>query len=221
MIEQIGIVASILGIIGAIWAFIKFVFNPFFKRREEFKNICVVVEDSFTRWQKFDFSLRGGAMISPNDFLIVNKYRSKFNGKSSELKSYLFRNAIQNGLGGNWGYWLEMNKDNESILLPLFLALDKSGGLRPTWRSAFILEKIFQHNVNEIDSFIAKYEKLKLNNHAIFDIIKSKKVESEILNKSKKGKKEEKEKMPFLIDELEKFSKEIDTFTKTQTIIKS
>lgn len=220
MIEQIGIVASILCIIGAVWAFIKFVFNPFFKRREEFKNICVVAEDSYKRWQALNFSSRGGAMISPNDFLIVNKYRSKFKGKSSELKSYLLRNAIQNGLGGNWGYWLEMNKDNKSILLPLFLALDKSGGLRPAWRSAYILEKIFQYNIDEIDSFIAVHEELKINGQAILDIIKSKKVESEILNKSKKGKKEEKERMPFLIDEFEKFSKEIDAFTKTQTILK-
>jgi len=167
MVEQIGIIASILGIIGAVWAFIKFVFNPFFKRREEFKNICVVVEDSYKRWQELDFSSRGGAMISHADFLIVNKYRSKFKRKNSGLKSYLFRNAIQNGLGGNWGYWLDMNNDNKSILIPLFLALDKSGGLRPAWRSAYILEKIFQQNVDEIDSFIGKNKTMQINNNPI------------------------------------------------------
>lgn len=220
MVEQIGIIASIIGIIGAVWAFIKFVFNPFFKRREEFKSICVVVEDSYKRWQELDFSSRGGAMISHDDFLIVNKYRSKFKRKNAGLRSYLFRNAIQNGLGGNWGYWLEMNKDNESILLPLFLALDKSGGLRPAWRSAYILEKIFQQNVNEIDSFIAKNEKLQINNNLILNIIKDRKVEAEIKNILKKGKKEEREKLQYLIEEFDKFSIEIDAFVKTQTIIK-
>ena len=220
MVEQIGIVASILGIIGAVWAFIKFVFNPFFKRREEFKNICVVVEDSYKRWQELDFSSRGGAMISHDDFLIVNKYRSKFKRKNSGLKSYLFRNAIQNGLGGNWGYWLDMNNDNKSILIPLFLALDKSGGLRPAWRSAYILEKIFQQNVDEIDSFIGKNKTMQINNNPILDIIKNKKVESEIHNMIKKGKKEEREKIQYLIEEFEKFSKEIDAFTNRQTIIK-
>lgn len=220
MIEQIGIIASILGIIGAVWAFIKFVFNPFFRHREEFKNICAVVEDSHKRWQELDFSSRGGAMISHDDFLIVNKYRSKFKRESPELKSYLFRNAIQNGLGGNWGYWLEMNNDNKSILIPLFLALDKSGGLRPAWRSAYILGKIFQQNVDEIDSFIGENKSIQINSNPILDIIKSKKVESEIHNIIKKGKKEEREKIQYLIEEFEKFSKEIDDFTKTQTIIR-
>lgn len=220
MIEKIEIVATFLGIIGAIWAFIKFVFNPFFKKREEYKNICIMVGDSYKRWKELEYSVRGGAMVSHDDFLIVNKYRSKFKNKTPEIKTYLFRNAIQNGLGGNWGLWLDMNKDNKLILLQLFLSLDKSGGLRPAWRSAFILEKLYFKKPSEIDKFVSENEKFHLNNKYFLDIIKNSFVENEIQKLSKKGTKEEKEKLEFIEEEILKFSKPINNFTKHQTIVR-
>jgi hypothetical protein len=219
MSDKIGLIASVLGIIGAIVAFVQCIFKPYFKRRVEFKNICIVVEYSFKRWKELDYSTRGGAMISDEKFLVVNKYRLKFKKKNSEIKAYLFINAIQKGLGGNWGFWLDMNKDNKSIILPLILTLNKSAGLRPAWRSAFILEKIFLRNIDKIDSFVEENEKFHINNNSILDIIKNNKVESELLKISKKGTNEEREKLQYVIEEFEKFSKEINTFTKEQTII--
>ncbi len=221
MIEKIGILASILGILGTIWAFIKFVFNPYFKNREEYKNICIVVNDSYKRWKDLSFSARGGAMISHDDFLTVNKYRHKFKKKNSEIRAYLLRNAIQNGLGGNWGFWLDMNKNNSNILLPLFLILDKSAGLRPLWRSAFILEKIFLRNINELDRFVTENKRISTNDKSILEIIRNNSVETEMLKLVKQGTKEEKTKIKYVIEECKTFSKEIDDFTKEQSIIKN
>ncbi len=219
MFEGIEIAATIIGIIGAIWAFVKFVFNPFFKKREEYKNICNVVNDSYERWKELGYTVRGGSMVSHDDFLIVNKYRSKFKNRSPEIKAYLLRNAIQNGLGGNWGFWINMNKDNKLILLHLFLSLDKSGGLRPAWRSAYILEKIYANKSAEIDKFVAENEKFHLTQKYFLDIIKSNSVEKELQKLSRKGTKEEKEKLKFIEEEILRFSKQVNDFVKYQTIV--
>ncbi len=219
MVEKIGTLASILGILGAIWAFIRFIFNPYFKKREEYKNICIVVNDSYKRWKELNFSARGGAMVSHNDFLVVNKYRYKFRKKSPEIRAYLLRNAIQNGLGGNWGFWLNMNKNNNNILLYLFLILDKSAGLRPMWRSAFILEKLFLRNTNELDRFVIENKKINIENKTILEIIRNNSVEEDMYNLVKNGTSEEKEKIKYVIEECKTFSKEVDDFTKKQSII--
>ena len=218
MLEIIGIIASILGIIGAIWSFIKFIFKLHFKRREEFKNICNIIEDSFQRWKALEYSNRGGSMISYDNFLIVNKYRSKFNKSNKEIKAFLLINAVQNGLGGNWGFWLKINNDNESIVSPLILMLDGSAGLRPLWRSACILEKIFSENVDKIYKFIPKSEKVYLKYESALSIILNHRIENEINKISKKGSLENRGKAQMLIEEFEKFSKEINAFTKEQTI---
>lgn len=219
MFEEIEIATTIIGIIGAIWAFIKFIFNPYFKKREEFKSICNVVNDSYERWKELGYTVRGGSMVSHDDFLIVNKYRSKFKNKTPEIKAYLLRNAIQNGLGGNWGFWIDMNKDNKLILLHLFLSLDKSGGLRPAWRSAYILEKIYADKSADLDRFISENEKFNLNQNFFLDIIKDNSVEKELQKLSKRGTKEEKEKLRFIEEEILKFSKQANEFAKYQTIV--
>ncbi len=220
MFEKIEITATIIGIIGAIWAFIKFIFNPFFKRRDEYKNICNVVNDSYDRWKELGYTVRGGSMVSHDDFLIVNKYRSKFKNTSPEIKAFLLRNAIQNGLGGNWGFWINMNKDNKLILLYLFLSLDKSGGLRPAWRSAYILGKIYANKSIEIDKFIFDNKEFNLKQNFFIEIIKDNSVEKELQKLLKKGAKEEKEKLRFIEEEISKFSKQVNEFTNNQTIVK-
>lgn len=219
MTEKIEIIAAILGVIGAFWAIVRYVFNPFFKKREEFNNIYTIVHDTYKRWEVLKYSVRGGAMISHDNFLIVNKYRSRFKRKKPEIKAFLFRNAIQNGLGGNWGYWLDMNKDNRLILLQLFLSLNKLGGLRPAWRSAYILEKIYAENISEIDRFISQNEKYDLNESYFIDIIKKNVVKKELHRLIQKGSKEEKEKLKYLPEEFLRNSSEINTFTKHQTIV--
>lgn len=218
IIKLIEFAASVISIMGWGWASIKFVFKPYFKNRMEYEKICIVVKDCFKRWNELNYSARGGAMISHDDFLIVNKYRKRFKNKNLELKAYLFRNALQNGLGGNWGYWLYLNKDNVKIISPLVLGLNKSAGFRPNWRSAYILEKLFLKNIDKLDLFV-NAEKLQINDKSILEIIKNNKVESEIHRMSIKGTKEEKEKIQLVIEELDKFSKDIDAFAKEQTII--
>jgi hypothetical protein len=178
-----------------------------------------VVNDSYERWKELGYTVRGGSMVSHDDFLIVNKYRSKFKNKSPEIKAYLLRNAIQNGLGGNWGFWIDMNKDNKLILLHLFLSLDKSGGLRPAWRSAYILEKIYSNKSSEINKFISENKEFNLNQKYFLDLIKGNSVEKELQKLTKRGTKEEKEKLRFVEEEILKFSKPANEFSKYQTIV--
>lgn len=217
MTETIGIVASIIGIIGAILATIKFVFNPYFKKQEEYKYTKKVINESYDRWIHFEYAARGSAMIPDDTFLVVNKYKNNFK-KKDKLKAYLLINAIQKGYNGDWGFWLCENKDNDKILLPLFILLNKTYGLRPQWRSAFILEKIFQGNAIKIDSFLAKQKKFKVTDSSILEIIKDKKVQGEMTIRTRRGKREEKEKLSFVLDEIESFSKEINAFINEQTI---
>lgn len=219
MLEKIEIIYSILGIIGAIIAFIKFALNPYIKRKEEFRIINNVINSSYYRWKELNFSVRGGTMIPHDIFLIVNKYRFKFKNQSKEMKAYLFRNAIQNGLGGDWGFWLDMNKDNENILMPLFLALDNPSEIRPAWRSAYILEKIFSKNIDKIDLFIDQSQINIINCKSMLDIVRKKTVEQEILRLSEKGTKEEQEKLKDVIEEIKIFIKMSYAFEKEQSII--
>jgi len=212
-------IASVIGLIGALIAVVQFIFKPIIKKCNEFKNICSVVEESFKRWKELEYSVRGGTMISHDYFILVNKYQSKFNKKDKELKSFLLRNAIQNGLGGNWGSWLYLNKDNETIILPLILTLNCSAGLRPVWRSAIILEKIFSKNSSLFDAFIPEKEKNNLSLETIVTVIKNRGVTDLVYDISKNGSKVNREKAQMVIEEFEVFSKELTAFAKEQTII--
>lgn len=219
MMRNIEIISSILGSIGIILGFIKFVLNPYLIRKEEFKTIRNIVYDSYNRWKELKFYNRGENKIPKESFLIINKYRSKFTNEIKEIKAYLLRNAICYGASGNWGFWLDMNKDNEYILMPLFLALDKSLGNRPAWRSAYILEKIFSKNIEKIDLFISKIDIDIENCKSILDSIREKTVEQEILRLSKEGTMEEREKLKDVIVEIKIFLQESNKFAKEQSII--
>ena len=219
MIEIIGLIASIIAIIGALITGFQFVFKPYIRKRNELKKICTIVDENFKRWKELEYSGRGGTMISHDDFIMINKYRSTFNNKDKELRSFLLRNAIQNGLGGEWGKWLNMNRDNEKIILPLIIILKGSSGLRPAWRTAVILEKIFSANIETLDTYIPEKEKDNTSLISIVNIIKNKGIADMLNNLSQNGLKEDRDKAKMVLEEFETFSKELNDFAKEQTII--
>lgn len=219
MVKFISVVSAIIGIISAIFALVKYLFYPYFRQLYEYKEISALVKDRYERWNALGSSARGETMISRNDFIIINKYRSKFYRKSPEIRAYLLRTAIVNGLSGEWGCWLDMNKDNRKILFPLFLALNRSAGLRPQLRSALILEKIFLGNADKIDLYINKYQLYSILKEPIVNVIKTNSVEKEIMRLNNEGNKDEKEKSGFVIKEIEHFLENVIIFTKEQTIV--
>lgn len=219
MTEKIQIIAAVLGIIGAVWTFVRFVFTPYFRRNEEFKEILALVFDYFGRWKALGYSLGKGTLIPDDKFMIVNKYRTKFKNQEQDLKSFLLRNAIQYGQGGCWGLWLDMNKDNPAVLPTLILALNTSAGQRPAWRSAFILEKIYRINPLKMQAHFKIKNKLDINQKYFLNLIQETKVEKEWYRLYKKMSSEEKEKFAHFREELSIFSDQVNDFAKKQTII--
>jgi len=109
-----------------------------------------MIEDHFNRWKESHYSSRAGSLIGYEEFLEVNKFRDQLQNIGEEKLAFLLRNAVQNGMGGNWGYWLVKNKENEKIIIPLVRALDGTAGWQPTWRAAYILEVTFGRSVDQV-----------------------------------------------------------------------
>lgn len=220
MFDTIGFIASVLGIIGAIVATVQFVFKPYLKRRQQYKEIKNIVDDRFKKWKEYNYSIRGGSMIDPEDFLLVNKYRSKFTKLDEEMKAFILRNSIQNGLSGDWGSWLIENKDNDKIIIPLIISLDESSGLRPVWRSSIILEKLFNNSPASIYNYIPASFESDPRIKSTIKIIEQKATNKELNRVFKSNSSENKKKAQMVIKELEIFSKKVDEFMKEQTIIR-
>lgn len=214
--NYIEIIATICGILGTLWALIKFVFKPYFKRRDEYKFILNQVEESCKRWIELKYSGRGGTLISNENFLIANKYRSKFTLKSNEIRAFLLRNAIQNGLSGSWGNWLDMNKNNKQIIWPLIITLDESSGSRPMWRSSLILAQIFSNQIEKINDFIPdQIDKSRFN----LRLIKKDEIEKELFTLNVSNNEDIKRKIGMVMDEYNRFSSMLDNFKQEQTIL--
>jgi len=219
MKETLQITASILSIIGVIIAFLRWVLNPYLRKREDLKRLNAVITERYNLWEEQHCFAHKENLISPDNFININKYRNKFENKSEEVKAYLIRNAIQHGRTGNWGFWLDMVKDNKYIINPLFLALDKELQIRTAWRSAYILEKIFSQSIHKINQYIAESKIDAVKCKQTLDSIKNRSVKEEIIKLSKQGTKDERDKLKYVINEINIYTKEINTFTQEQTII--
>ena len=101
-----------------------------------------LVAEHMRLWVDSNQSGRGDAIILPPDFKVVNANRLTFAGESKEVKAFLLRCAVQNGMSGQWGKWLLDNLDNELILRPLIRSFSTVGWHCPAWRAAAILEQL-------------------------------------------------------------------------------
>ncbi|MBF0136408.1 MAG: hypothetical protein H7833_04965 [Magnetococcus sp. DMHC-1] len=118
-----------------------------FQLSELINDIC----DRTKRWVEYNYLARGGTLIKYDDFLKINKYRSNLIVElGNNENAFLLRCAIQNGMGGEWGKWVPYNTNNEKIILPLIASLDYSSGWKPAWRSAFVLERLYNINIYRI-----------------------------------------------------------------------
>jgi hypothetical protein len=109
-------------------------------------------------------------------------------------------------MGGEWGEWLKINKNNPYIIPALLLALKGKSGDRPKWRSMYILENIFKDEAHSISE--------------TFSIINDKGVENYLRELSLKTEREQKKKIEMVIDEISNFSKQTSDFASNQTITK-
>lgn len=220
MSDTIGFIASILGIIGAIVASVQFLFKPYLKRKQQYKKVKNMVDERFKRWKELNYSMRGGSMIEREDFLLVNKHRSELIKLNDEVNAYILRNAIQNGLSGDWGNWLIENRDNDKITTPLIISLDESAGLRPAWRSSMILEKLFRNSPASIYNYIPDSIKDNPRIKSAIKIIEQEATSKELNRIIKNGSLENRKKVQMVMEEFELFSDKLDAFMKEQTIVK-
>lgn len=215
MKETMYVIAFLFGISATIWATIKFLLLPFF----EYRRILSVIKAKFLIWNSLDYPIQKDSMISQNNCLIINKYRSKFQKSDHKLKTFLLINAIQNGLSGDWGNWLCINKDNDTIICPLILFLTESAGLRAAWRSSFILEKVFQHDLPQFYTCIPNHLKYDRKIQDAIATIEKLGTEEELRWIVRNGSAENKKKAQRILEEKEKYASEIEEFAHQQTII--
>lgn len=212
MSEIIGLIASVIGIATFIWGIVKLIVWT------EYKKILKVIDAHFQRWEESDFSSRGGTLIEYSKFLEINRFRSKFRKAEKDRMAFLLRNAVQNGMGGQWGKWLTMNTNNEKIVYPLILSLDGTAGEKPMWRSAYILEKIFRKDISQVVDRLNPELENNENVKLAIKIMSMTGVEKYLENilQSEQGKR--KSDAQLLLQEIKTFSKEIDNFTIKQSI---
>jgi|GEM_PF-6727895 len=143
-VDYIGLISSILGIVGALWGVVVLVFKPYFKKKEELGFITELIEDEYKRWKDIGYIERGDTHSIDGQFKRVDKYRKDLKSLPVEKLLYLFRCSLQNGMKGNWGKWLRLLPFSEDLILLLIEGIDGKTNLRPTWRRAFILQTIFK-----------------------------------------------------------------------------
>ncbi|TKJ37968.1 hypothetical protein CEE37_13480 [candidate division LCP-89 bacterium B3_LCP] len=161
MIELIGLIASIIAIIGAcITAIRKGLFSATIRQSRDYKRIWDDIEDSYILWRERGFSGKSDAFITRLEKLDkINEFRYKLCKEvAPKTLSFIMRNAIQNGKRGNWGFWLEQNNNNIYALPTVFTALDGAGYERPKWRAGLILQFLGKQNCtivfNHLDGLI-------------------------------------------------------------------
>ena len=150
MIEILGIIASIVGIAGAIWALIRYILRHRFQKEESYGNILSMVGEHYAKWEKDPYESPDGSIISREKFGEINRFRDRLQKLDEQTLAFLLRCGIQHGMAGEWGDWLLLNKQNNQISHTLIRALKGEGGWRPIWRSAYILEKTFGRNMDSL-----------------------------------------------------------------------
>jgi hypothetical protein len=207
---MIELISSVIGIIAAIWGVITYIFKPYLKRKEELSEIKELIDFEFTRWKEFGSISRGETYILDDKFKRIDKYRSRFKDISNEQLLYLFRCSLQNGMKGNWGKWLNVIPLSKDLILLLINCLEGNNNLRPTWRSAFILETI----LNGRSSFIDNLMKDKNELIDLINAIRTHRVREYLQNISQTSKdKSLKSKIIMLLQEIEYFENDVRKYS--------
>jgi len=213
MIEIVGLVSSVIGILTFIWGIAKFA-----ARETEYKRIRKLIDEHYKTWKELGYILRGGAIVEKETVKRINKFRSKLKNIDDGQKSFLFRIAIQNGMIGEWGKWLLMNKHNSEIVEPLVKCLNGEEGWRPRWRSAYVLEKTFEKDINKVlgqlNSNLNKNDQTQLALH----VINTDGVERYLKDISQDKQEERHKHAQALLQEIGAFSKQIEEYKKEQTL---
>jgi len=180
-------------------------------------NLLKVIDERFEMWKSLKYSGRGDALISPNEFKPINKFRDMLTELDKERLAYLFRCAVQNGLNAEWGKWLWMNKDNELIVYPLVIVLDGIAGWRPRWRSAYILEITFGDDIALLIQGLSSEIIKDANTKAAFEVMATSGV-SEYLDTIAESNHEKKEEATLVKDEIAKFLDGLANYKDEQTV---
>ena len=216
MFETLGLIASVIGIASAIWAIFRFILRPYIERYRSYKNVLDMIKDHFNRWKKVDYSARAHSLIIDYKFLEVNKFRHRLRELDREKLAFLLRCAVQSGIGGEWGDWLVINKENEKIIPALITALDGTAGLRPIWRSAYILEKTFGKGINRLFYQLPPEMKDNESIQFAFKVMSEEGVVEYLTSTSKGTDKDLKRKAQLVIQEIEQFSGQINEYIKSR-----
>lgn len=215
MIETFNLIASIVAITGAAWAISKFFLRPYIEKEKRYKNLVETIEDHFNDWKTGRYYGIGGALVQEKKLVSeINKFRLRLLNLGDEKLAYLLRNAIQNGIKGDWGYWLVINKENGMILPALVSALDGLEGVRPKWRAAYILEKTFGDKISHFYERLPNEMKDNEEIRGAFEVMSSTGIEKHMLQIVTEGDKELKRKAKEVLKEIQVFSKYMEDYAK-------
>ncbi|MEK6616118.1 MAG: hypothetical protein AABZ32_08420, partial [Bacteroidota bacterium] len=148
----------------------------------------------------------------------INKFRPKFKKLEKEKMAFLLRNAIQNGMGGQWGKWLIVNQNNEKIIEPLVKSLKGNEGWRPMWRSAYVLEKTFGENIDKFFSQLDSGLKENSQIQSVIHVLNTAGVKTYLEGIAKNKQDGRSSKAQAFLQEIQTFHKQIEKYANEQTI---
>ena len=152
MIEVLGVIASVIGIVGALWALTRYVLRHRLQKEENYREVLEIVDEHYAKWKKGLYESRGDSLIRREKFVELNRFRERLCKLDEEKLAFLLRCAVQNGMSGEWGEWLILNKANSWMIPTLVRALRGEAGWRPVWRVASVLEKTYGRNMDSYGS---------------------------------------------------------------------
>jgi len=214
MIEVLGIVASIIGIAGAIWALMRYLLRHRLRKEESYREVLAMVDEHYAKWKKGPYESRGGSLISREKFDKVNRFRDRLRKLDEEKLAFLLRCAIQNGMSGEWGDWLILNKANINTLPTLTRALKGEAGWRPIWRSAYILEKTCGRNMDSILEKLSREERSNATIASTIDVIVEQGTKKYLRGLSMSGSPDMKKKAEMVLQEIECFSAQTNQYAE-------
>ena len=148
MVEYLGIAASVIAILSAIFALRKRIFPKTAVASESLTKAEANFDYYFNKWMEAGYSTKHKYLISWDDFMQIDRHQKVFMAKKDENKRlFLLVCAVKNG---TWGEWWPEDIPWRRLVGALATLLNGEAGWRPVWRAAYLIEKLVNKNQTEL-----------------------------------------------------------------------
>lgn len=145
MVEALGIIAALIAIGGFIWGAIRRLRPERVKRLQALSEAKTNLAYCYQNWREASLPSKHLHLLSNDDFNKVVIHKNQMTALSEDERLFMLVCSIVHGL---WGDWIPGGVGKERILAAVVTLLDGRRGWRPVWRSAYIIEMLYDESPN-------------------------------------------------------------------------